>query len=74
VNLPEKIMAYERSNGQDKVVVVLNLSNQPQQAMIDGIDASAFEEVFTKQKLTGIRSLQMPAWGYQVFVKKSAVK
>jgi hypothetical protein len=54
--------------------VVLNLSNQPQQAMIDGIDASAFEEVFTKQKLTGIRSLQMPAWGYQVFVKKSAVK
>jgi len=74
VNLPEKIMAYERSNGQDKVVVVLNLSNQPQQAMIDGIDASAFEEVFTKQKLTGIRSLQMPAWGYQVFVKKNAVK
>jgi glycosidase len=74
VNLPEKIMAYERSNGQDKVVVVLNLSNQPQQAMIDGIDASAFEEVFTKQKLTGIRSLQMPAWGYRVFVKKNAVK
>ena len=74
VNLPEKIMAYERSNGQDKVVVVLNLSNQPQQAMIDGIEASAFEEVFTKQKLTSIRSLQMPAWGYQIFVKKNGMK
>ena len=74
VNLPEKIMAYERSNGQDKVVVVLNLSNQPQQAIVNGIDASAFEEVFTNQKMAGIRSLQMPAWGYQVFVKKNAVK
>ena len=74
VNLPEQIMAFERSNGQDKVVVVLNLSNLPQQAMIDGIEASAFEEVFTKKKLTSIRSLQMPAWGYQIFVKKNGMK
>jgi hypothetical protein len=51
-------------------VVVLNLSNQAQQVVIDGVDASAFEEVFTKQKMRGIRSLQMPAWGYQIFVKK----
>jgi glycosidase len=73
VNLPGKIMAYERSNGRDKVVVVLNLSNQPQQVMIDGIDASAsFQDVFINGKyITGIRSLQMPAWGYQVFVKKN---
>jgi len=70
VNLPEKIIAYERSNGQDKVVVVLNLSNQAQKVTIDGIDASAFEEVFTNKKMTSIRSLQIPAWGYQVFVKK----
>ena len=41
---------------------------------VDGVDASAFEEVFTKQKMTGIQSLQMPAWGYQVFVKKNVVK
>jgi glycosidase len=73
VNLPGQIMAYERSNGRDKVVVVLNLSNQPQQVMIDGIDASAsFQDVFINGKyITGIRSLQMPAWGYQVFVKKN---
>jgi glycosidase len=71
VNLPKQVMAYERTNGQDKVVVVLNLSNQPQQAIIDGIDPSSFEEVFTKQKVSSIRSLQMPAWGYQVFVKKN---
>ena len=73
VNLPGQIMAYERSNGRDKVVVVLNLSNQPQLVMIDGIDASAsFQDVFINGKyITGIRSLQMPAWGYQVFVKKN---
>jgi len=76
VNLPGQIMAYERSNGKDQVVVVLNLSNQPQQVMIEGIDASAsFQDVFINGKyITGIRSLQMPAWGYQVFVKKNAVK
>ena len=71
VNLPEKIMAYERTNGQDKVVVVLNLSNQPQQAILEGVAPASFEEVFTKQKLSGIQSLPMKAWGYQVFVKKN---
>ncbi|MFY8203929.1 MAG: hypothetical protein ACOVJ1_06755, partial [Sediminibacterium sp.] len=66
------IMAYERSNGRDKVVVVLNLSNQPQLVMIDGIDASAsFQDIFINGKYISIRSLQMPAWGYQVFVKKN---
>jgi glycosidase len=72
VNLPGQIMAYERSNGRDKVVVVLNLSNQPQLVMIDGIDASAsFQDIFINGKYISIRSLQMPAWGYQVFVKKN---
>jgi glycosidase len=71
VNLPEKIMAYERTNGQDKVVVVLNLSNQSQQAILEGVAPASFEEVFTKQKVSGIQSLPMTAWGYQVFVKKN---
>ena len=71
VNLPGQIMAYERTNGQDKVVVVLNLSNQPQQAIVDGVALASFEEIFTKQKVSGIQSLLMTAWGYQVFVKKN---
>ena len=32
---------------------------------------AAFEEVFTKQQVSGIQSLPMKAWGYQVFVKKN---
>ncbi|MFM8962589.1 MAG: alpha-amylase family glycosyl hydrolase [Sphingomonadales bacterium] len=71
VNLPGQIMAYERTNGQDKVVVVLNLSNQPQKAIIEGVAPASFEEIFTKQKVSGIQSLPMTAWGYQVFVKKN---
>ncbi len=71
VNLPGQVMAYERKSGQDRIVVVLNLSNQPLQVNIEGVEASDFEELFSKQKVKEIRTLQMAAWGYQVFVKKS---
>ena len=75
VNYPEQIMAYKRSNGKDQVVVVLNLSNQPKAFTIDGIEAASnFEELFTQQKMTGLSNLQLPAWGYQVFVKKNAAQ
>ena len=71
VNLPGQVMAYERTNGKDQVVVVLNLSNQAQSVTVEGIAAqSTFEELFSKQKHTGIQTLQMAAWGYQIFVKK----
>ncbi len=71
VNLPGQIMAYERTNGQDKVVVVLNLSNQPQQAIVDGITPGLYVDAFTGQNPKDIRYIQMKAWGYQVFVKKN---
>jgi glycosidase len=71
VSHPAQVMAYERSNGQDKVVVVLNLSKQPVQVKIDGVDVSSFEELFSKEKVKEISTVQMAAWGYQVFVKKS---
>lgn len=75
VNLPNQVMAYERTNGKDHVVVVLNLSNQAQTVKIEGVDLNIkFEELFTKQKALGVQSLQMPAWGYQVFVKTNAAK
>lgn len=71
VNLPGQVMAYERTNGKDQVVVVLNLSNQAQSVTIDDItNNTTFEELFSKQKYTSIRSLQMAAWGYHIFVKK----
>jgi glycosidase len=71
VNLPEKIMAYERSNGRDKVVVVLNLSNQPQQAIVEDIEPGFYVDGFTGQNSKDIRYIQMKAWGYQVLVKSN---
>ena len=70
VNLPGQIMAYERSNGRDKVVVVLNLSNQPQQAILNDIEPGFYVDGFTGQNPKDIRYVQMKAWGYQVFVKQ----
>ncbi len=71
VNLPNKIIAYERSNGKDKVVVVLNLSNQPQQAIVEDIEPGFYVDGFTGQNPKDIRYIQMKAWGYQVFVKRN---
>ncbi len=70
VNLPGQIMAYERSNGRDKVVVILNLSNQPQQAILNDIEPGFYVDGFTGQNPKDIRYVQMKAWGYQVFVKQ----
>ena len=75
VNLPTQVMAYERSNGKDQVVVILNLSNQAQTVKIAGVDSNTkFQELFTKHKVSGVSALQMPAWGYQVFVKTNAAQ
>ncbi len=70
VNLPGQIMAYERSNGRDKVVVILNLSNQPQQAILNDIEPGFYVDGFTGQNPKDIQYVQMKAWGYQVFVKQ----
>jgi glycosidase len=75
VSAPSNVMAYERTNGGDHVVVVLNLSNQAQAVKVDGVASSVkFEELFTKKIITGVGSLNMPAWGYLVFVKSKTAK
>jgi hypothetical protein len=47
------------------------LSNQPQQAIVDGITPGLYVDAFTGQNPKDIRYIQMKAWGYQVFVKKN---
>ncbi len=71
VNHPNEVMAYERTNGKDQVVVVLNFSNQPQTVRIEGFNKTAtYKEIFSKQVLKRVQELRLPAWGYKVFVKK----
>jgi glycosidase len=70
VNNPEQVMAYSRKNGNDLVVVVLNLSNEAQVVKLDTpLPAlKPYFEIFTKQYSNDIHQLAIPAWGYKVFV------
>jgi hypothetical protein len=52
------------------VVVVLNLSDQAQAVQLDANlpKAKTYHEIFSKQNVNDIHALQLPAWGYKVFV------
>jgi glycosidase len=70
VNQPEKVMAYSRKNGNSLVVVILNLSNEPQSISLDAKlpTGNIYFEVFTHQATKDIHDVQLEAWGYKVFV------
>lgn len=75
VDDPAQVMAYERTNGKDKVVVVLNLSNNAHKVLVSGTSLNeGYQELFSKEFAQDIHQLQLPAWGYKVFVKKGAKK
>lgn len=72
---PDQVMAYERTNGKDKVVVVLNLSAQSHEVILSGTELNeGYQEVFSKENITDIHQLELPSWGYKVFVKKATRK
>jgi alpha-amylase len=70
VNNPTQVMAYSRKNGASLVFVVLNLSDKEAQVQLDAAlpKDNTYFEVFTHQSIKDIHSLQLPAWGYKVFV------
>lgn len=76
VNNPASIMAYERVNGEDKVVVVLNLSDQVQDVKVNNKSATYnYKELFTNQMTQNTTHFELAPWGYKVFVKiKSEAK
>ena len=75
VDHPAQVMAYERTNGKDKVVVVLNLSANAHEVILSGTNLNeGYQELFSKEVSQDIHQLQLPAWGYKVFVKKQAKK
>jgi glycosidase len=70
VNQPRQVMAYSRKNGNDFVVVVLNLSPTAQEVKLDSKlpTGKSYKDIFTHYNSKDIHSLQLPAWGYKVFV------
>lgn len=70
-NKDESIFAFQRSNGDNKVLVVLNFSNEPQTFNLVNANISGnVTEAFTneKQALQNNQEFNLPAWGYKVYV------
>lgn len=71
VDHPSEVMAYERINGKDRVVVVLNLSDIAHEVLIQGTSIGNYQELFTKEKASNLQLIQLPAWGYKVYVQQN---
>lgn len=66
----EQIYAFARQWENNKVVVLLNLSNAPQSfAVQDGILTGEATELFTgkKEQMQPGKKFELPAWGYAVY-------
>ena len=66
----EKIYAYSRTLGDNKVLVILNLSSDAHEAVLN-TDSGKYKNVFTgkKQKLKAGKKITVPAWGYVVLTQ-----
>ena len=62
-NADDKIFAYERSIGEDKVIVVLNFSNHE---ISTSIESNNLKNVFANEQIQSDELLMMP-WDYRVF-------
>lgn len=71
-NNDENVFALLREKGNNKVFSVINLSATPLTIILSGKDfAGDYTMLYTKEqvKLAGDQSLELPAWGYQVYYK-----
>ena len=70
VNVPKQVVAYSRKNGDAMVVVVLNFANQAANVKIAASlpTGKNYTEIFSGKNTKNIGTLNLPAWGYQVFV------
>lgn len=68
--MEDKIYAYAREAGKNKVVVLLNFTNAEQTFSVkDGLLSGEATELFSgkKEKMEPGKSFSLPAWGYQVY-------
>jgi glycosidase len=71
IDHPAQMMAYERTNGKDRVVVVLNFSDVAHEVLIKGTTKANYQELFTNEKTSDLQLVQLPAWGYKVYVQQN---
>tara|TARA_R110001583_G_scaffold1202_5_gene10074 strand:+ start:41333 stop:42670 length:1338 start_codon:yes stop_codon:yes gene_type:complete len=68
----EKVFAFSREAGKDKVIVVLNLSKNAVDVKLNTeVHVGTYGDFFTKEKqqLTKETSISLKAWEYRIFIK-----
>jgi len=68
----DKVFAFSREKDGNQVVVILNLSNNTQQFIIDSVQLSGdFKNIFTNESINIKENLELnlEPWGYFVFVR-----
>lgn len=68
----DKILAYIRKNGQDEVLVILNMSKEDVDFTINDTEVSGqFKELFTNENrdFETNKNVEMKVSGYEIFVK-----
>jgi len=73
-NHDDKIYAFTRQRGQDRVLVVVNLSDQIQNAILkDAAVAGQYRDWFGKSdvKFAASPSINLAPWAYRVYVSRS---
>ncbi len=65
----ETIYAFVRQNNNQKIMVITNLSNQPQTFTINYSMPPLLQDVFTKRmdEIHKNEKVTLPAWGYKVY-------
>ena len=72
-NRDDKIYAFTRNRGQDRVLVVVNLSDGAQSATLNGASvAGDYRDGFSNQavKLSTAPVVNLAPWGYRVYVSQ----
>jgi alpha-amylase len=70
-NHDEAVYSFLRVRGSDKVLVVLNLSPNPQTAVLhSAVLRGSYKELFTGKaaRLGETAEIRLEAWGYRVYV------
>ena len=69
-NMDDAVYAFERYNGNDKIIVLTNLSGKPVEFVINDKAVNGnYTEVFTQkhEHLSNKKTFHLDAWGYSVY-------
>jgi glycosidase len=69
---PDKVLAFTREKGDNKILVIFNLSANPVEATIQLPQAGDYKEYFSGETKTfekGV-NIKLDKWAYRVFVRK----